>query len=87
MSMRETAAAVIVGGGIIGTNIALALAGRRAGRIVVLEKSALGAGSTGKSGAILRQHYSHAVTIGMARASLFFYRDFQDRFGTDIGFS
>ncbi len=72
---------VVVGGGVMGVSIAHALAVRRAGRIVLLEKSYLGAGSSGKSGAICRQHYSNALTALMARKSLAVYRDFAEQIG------
>jgi glycine/D-amino acid oxidase-like deaminating enzyme len=77
----QTADIVIVGGGVMGVSIAHALAERRAGRVVLLEKSYLGAGSSGKSGAICRQHYSNALTALMARKSLMVYREFADRIG------
>jgi sarcosine oxidase subunit beta len=83
----STADVVIIGGGIMGLFTALALSEERDRRIVVLERRRLGAGSSGKSGAILRQHYSHETTIRMARESLRFYRDFHGRFGRDIGFT
>lgn len=83
--MTQTADAVIVGGGIMGTSIALHLA-QRAVEVVLLEKRFLGAGSSGKSGAILRQHYSHDPTIRMARESLQFYASFQQQYNRDIGF-
>ncbi len=54
--------------------------------VVLLEKRHLGAGSSGKSGAILRQHYSREASIRMARESLQFYRTFGDAYGRDIGF-
>lgn len=85
--MADTADVVIIGGGIMGTSIALHLAEREVGTVVVLEKRFLGAGSSGKSGAILRQHYSHETTIRMARHSLQFYAAFQERYGADIGFT
>jgi sarcosine oxidase subunit beta len=77
----KSAEIVIVGGGVMGVSIAHALAVRRAGRIVLLEKTYLGAGSSGKSGAICRQHYSNALTALMARKSLAVYRDFADQVG------
>ncbi len=85
--MPQTVDTVIIGGGVMGTSVALHLAEQKAGRVLLLEKSALGAGSSGKSGAILRQHYSHEGTIRMARESLLFYRDFQSRYGRDIEFN
>jgi hypothetical protein len=39
-----------------------ALAPRRAPGILLLEKAFLGAGSSGKSGAIVRQHYPNRLT-------------------------
>ena len=77
----QTADIVIVGGGVMGVSIAHALASRRPGKIVLLEKSYLGAGSSGKSGAICRQHYSNALTALMARKSLAVYRDFASQIG------
>jgi glycine/D-amino acid oxidase-like deaminating enzyme len=78
---------VIVGGGIMGAMMALRLAESASGSILLVEKSYPGAGSTGKSGAILRQHYSHKVTIGMARESLHWYCGFEDQYGLDISFN
>jgi sarcosine oxidase subunit beta len=72
---------LIVGGGVIGTSIAHALARRRAGRIVLLEKAYLGAGSSGKSGAIIRQHYSNRLTASMAQKSLRVFEHFPDAVG------
>src|SRR5437660_3505823 len=67
---------LIVGGGVMGTSIAWHLAKRKAGRVVLLEKSYLGAGSSGKSGAIVRQHYSNKLTASMAQKSLRVYEQF-----------
>ncbi len=79
--MSETADVVILGGGVMGTSIAFHLAQRGAGKIVVLEKSHLGAASSGKSGAIIRQYYSHALLTSMARHGLQFYKDFPEIVG------
>src|SRR5438128_10671088 len=72
---------LVVGGGVMGVSIAHALASRRAGRIVVVEKSYLGAGSSGKSGAIIRQHYSNRLTAAMAQKSLRIFEHFEDTVG------
>jgi len=77
----QTCDIVIVGGGVMGVSIAHALARRRAGRIVVLEKAFLGAGSSGKSGAIIRQHYSNRLTASMAQKSLRVFEHFEDAVG------
>jgi sarcosine oxidase subunit beta len=77
----QTCDVLIVGGGVMGVSIAYALASRRVGRVVVLEKSFLGAGSSGKSGAIIRQHYSNPLTASMAQKSLRVFEHFEDAIG------
>jgi glycine/D-amino acid oxidase-like deaminating enzyme len=79
--MTTSSDILIVGGGVIGCSIAYHLARRRAGRVVLLEKSFLGAGSSGKSGAIVRQHYSNVLTASMARKSLHVFEHFPDIVG------
>ncbi len=79
--MAVTCDILIVGGGVMGTSIAFALAKRRAGRVVLLEKSYLGAGSSGKSGAIIRQHYSNRLTAAMAQKGLRAFEHFEDFVG------
>jgi sarcosine oxidase subunit beta len=79
--MTVTCDFLVVGGGVIGTSIAYHLTRRRAGRVLLLEKSYLGAGSSGKSGAIIRQHYSNRLTALMARLSLRVFEHFDDAVG------
>src|SRR5438270_7674497 len=77
----QTCDILIVGGGVMGVSIAYALARRRVGHVVLLEKSYLGAGSSGKSGAIIRQHYSNRLTASMAQKSLRVFEHFDDAVG------
>jgi glycine/D-amino acid oxidase-like deaminating enzyme len=88
MSVRR-AKVVVVGGGVMGVAIAWHAA-RRADAIeepvVLLEKTALAAGSSGRSGAILRQHYSDVELASMARDSLRVYAGLEARTGRSIGF-
>jgi glycine/D-amino acid oxidase-like deaminating enzyme len=79
--MSQTCDILIVGGGVIGVSIAHSLAKRKVGEIVLLEKSFLGAGSSGKSGAIIRQHYSNVLTAAMAQKSLRVFERFDDMVG------
>lgn len=72
---------LIVGGGVMGVSMAWHLARRRVGRVMLLEKAYLGAGSSGKSGAIIRQHYSNRLTASMARQSLRVYERFHEAVG------
>jgi sarcosine oxidase, subunit beta len=85
--MAQTADVIVVGGGVMGASIAWALSSRRAGRVVVLEKSFLGAGSSGKSGAIIRQHYSNRLTAAMAQKSLRVFEQFDEIVGGPPVFS
>lgn len=78
---------VVVGGGVMGLFIAIELRRQGVASVALFERRFLGAGSSGKSGAILRQHYSHVQTIRMARASLFEFAGFAERTGLDIGFA
>src|SRR5437016_4020291 len=79
--MSQTCDILIVGGGVIGSSIAHSLAQRKVGKVVLLEKSYLGAGSSGKSGAIIRQHYSNVLTAAMAQKSLRVFEHFDDLVG------
>ncbi len=80
---------VIVGGGVMGTAIAMHLA-RRCHPIeepvLLLERRDLGAGSSGRSGAILRQFYADPEVAGMARDSLRVWAGFQASTGYSVGF-
>ncbi len=48
MTEQASAAAVIIGGGVIGASVASHLAERGMTEVVVVERSALGSGSTGR---------------------------------------
>jgi glycine/D-amino acid oxidase-like deaminating enzyme len=76
---------LIVGGGIMGVSIALKSA-PRGGGVVLIERKHLGAGSSGRSGAILRQHYRDAEVAAMARDSLREYAGFEAATGLPLGF-
>lgn len=81
---------LIVGGGVMGVSIAAHLAARLdpvSEPIVLLERRRLGAGSSGRSGAVLRAFYSSRELIGMARDSLREYARFESSYGRAIGFT
>lgn len=59
----------IVGGGIMGTSLAWSLAKRSAGRVALFERSVIGAGASGRTGALLRQHYSNRPEATLVQAS------------------
>ena len=84
--MSETADVVVIGGGCNGASLAFHLAEGKAGRVVLLEKGALASGPTGRSTAIVRQHYSNEVTARMALDSLRVFQQWEDRVGGTCGF-
>ena len=84
--MTEQGDIIIIGGGVMGASIAYHLAKQGDGKIILLERQGLGNGTTGRSGAIVRQHYSNEFSIRMAKASLAVFQQFDDRIGGDCGF-
>jgi glycine/D-amino acid oxidase-like deaminating enzyme len=76
--MALTADVVVIGGGVTGTSIAFHLAGRGLRDVVVVDKSVIAAGGTGRSSACVRQHYSTAQTCRMILYSLDCFQRFAD---------
>lgn len=77
---------IIIGGGIMGCSAALQLA-RRGLKVAIFDKSTIGQGPTGKSSAIIRQHYSNDLTARMALYSLRVFQEFDERIGGESGFT
>ena len=84
--MSETYDAIIIGAGIMGCTTALELS-QRGLTVAVLEKGSIGDGSTGKSSAIIRQHYSNPTTVRMALHSLGVFQNFKDVIAGESGFT
>ena len=84
--MKSTADVVIVGGGVIGTSILFNLGRLGVTDTLLLEKDVLGSGSTGRSQAICRMHYSNPVTAKMAWKSLSIFTHFNEMVGGESGF-
>lgn len=84
--MKATADVVIIGGGVVGCSILYNLGRLGVTDTLLLEKDVLGSGSTGRSQAICRMHYSNPVTATMAWESLGVFTHFGEVVGGDSGF-
>ena len=84
--MKSTADVVIIGGGVIGTSILFNLGRLGVTDTLLLEKDVLGSGSTGRSQAICRMHYSNPVTAQMAWESLGIFTNFNEAVCGESGF-
>jgi sarcosine oxidase subunit beta len=85
--MRNTAEAVIIGGGVIGSSMLYNLAMRGMRDTVLLERDVIASGGTGRSQAISRMHYSNPFTTLLAWESLKILRNFEDVVGGPSGFT
>src|SRR5579864_5243458 len=70
--------AVIVGAGVNGAATAFHLTQKGCRDVLIVDNRGVAAGMTGKSSAIVRQHYGHTVTAEMARDSLKFFQRFDE---------
>jgi sarcosine oxidase subunit beta len=84
--IMDTADVVVIGGGVMGTSIAFNLARRRAGRVVLLEKNTVCSGTSAKSSAIVRTHYTNATTAAMALRARRIFEGWAEEVGGEAGF-
>ncbi len=84
--MRRAADVVIIGGGIQGASIAWHLARRGAQGVVLLEKETLASGCSGRTGGVIRQHYSTSIVTEIARQARDFFATFDQEVGGHSGF-
>ncbi len=85
--MTETADAVVIGGGVMGCSILYHLAARGMTDALLLEREALGSGSTGRSSGAVRMHYSTEVHARMAWHSVQVFRHFDSIVGGECGYT
>ena len=83
--MARTADVVIIGGGIQGASIAYHLTGRSRTSVVVLEKDTLASGCSGRTGGMIRQHYSTDLVTEIARQGRDFFAAFDEVVGGHSG--
>src|SRR5262245_14706077 len=86
MAGMRRADVVVVGGGVNGASTAYHLAARGVKSVLLIERKHLAAGATGKSGALVRMHYTNEAESRLAFESLKIFRDFRNVVGGDCGF-
>lgn len=82
MSNAEIA---VIGGGIVGGSIGWQLATKNAGNVTIYEKSVVAAGASGRTGALLRRHYTNEPEARLAQLGWDTYRDWHERVGGSCG--
>ncbi len=83
----ETADVVVIGAGVNGTSTAFHLAKAGAGKVIVLERRNLASGATGKSGALVRTHYTNEPETRLAFESMKYFQNWQDMVGGECGYT
>ncbi len=84
--IRRSANVVVVGGGVNGTSVAMHLARMGAGKVLLAEKGHLASGASGRSGAMVREHYLHPTLVKMAMEASDIFHNFGDSVGGDARF-
>lgn len=82
----DAAAAVIVGGGVVGCSIAYHLAAAGLRDVVVVERDAPASGSTGRATGAARTLFAHPANVRMSRLSIDFLARADDLLGDDCDY-
>jgi sarcosine oxidase subunit beta len=77
----RTADFLVIGMGVMGASIAFHLAKRGAGRVLVLDRDLAGRGSSGRSSALVRMHYTLPQEVELALRSLEIFTSWEDYVG------
>src|SRR5215470_9645577 len=78
---------VVVGAGIVGASIAMQLARRAVGDVLLVDAKGPAAGMSGRSFRQVRTHYSNEVTTRLAHRGIEMLRDWSDHVGNgDSGY-
>jgi len=84
--MTDTADVIVIGAGVQGASLAFHLAARGAS-VVVIERSTVAAGASGRSSGLVRLHYHLLAETQLAWISFPYFRDWAERVGGDCGFT
>lgn len=85
--MSNTCDVVVVGAGISGVAVAYYLKKAGVGRVTVLERGEAASGGTGKSAAIVRQHYSTDLMAKIALESVEIFSALRSELECDVGYA
>lgn len=78
LDLPRSTSIAIIGGGVMGLSAAWHLARRGERDVTVFETATVGSGASGRTGALLRQHYSNRPEATLAHWSLDFYQHWTD---------
>jgi sarcosine oxidase subunit beta len=84
--MANTADVIIIGAGVQGASLAFHLA-QRGVHALLLEKSFVAAGATGRSSGLVRMHYDVRQDTELAWLSFQYFRNWKEMVGGDCGFT
>src|SRR5438477_13134884 len=84
--MAERASVVIIGGGVIGASVAYHLTTLGASDVLIVERSALGSGSTGRAAGGVRQQFSSELNCRLSMLSVRKLQQFEAVTGWDPRF-
>jgi sarcosine oxidase subunit beta len=85
MAESRTADVIVIGAGVVGASLAFHLVRARA-RVILLDRGAVCAGMSARSGALLRMHYTFAPEADLAWKSLNYFTNWRDMVGDGCGF-
>ena len=85
-STGASADVIVIGAGVQGASLAFHLAERGAS-VIVVERSGVAAGATGRSSGLVRMHYDLLAETKLAWASFPYFRDWAERVGGECGFT
>jgi sarcosine oxidase subunit beta len=87
VELPRTAGVVVVGGGVVGCSIAYHLTRRGMRDVVVLERDAVGAGTTSKAAGGIRAQFPTETEIRFSLESRRVFESFREEFGVDPGYT
>jgi sarcosine oxidase subunit beta len=85
MAESRTADVIVIGAGVVGASLAFHLV-RAGARVILLDRGAVCAGMSARSGALLRMHYTFVPEADLAWKSLNYFANWRDMVGGGCGF-